>query len=135
MTARQAAAIAGGGALGASARWAVLALLPATTGFPWPVLLVNVVGSALLGVVLAEEWAHPRARLLLHDAGGIGFCGGFTTFSTFALDVARLARDGRGGLAATYVLASVAACLVAVVTTATALRAVRALDLPLEGEP
>ena len=79
------AAIALGGVLGTALRWGVLTLF-ATREFPWPVLLVNAAGSVLLGVLLAEEWSHPRARLLLHDFGGIGLCGGLTTFSTFSLE-------------------------------------------------
>ena len=73
--------VAGGGAVGAGLRWAVLGALPdgnlggyATTatlasggdglpwGLPWPVVLVNLVGCALLG-------AHPpRERLSAKSA-------------------------------------------------------------------
>ena len=89
----------------------------------------------LLGVLLAEEWSHPRNRLLLHDAGGIGFCGGLTTFSTFALEVVDLTRDGDPSMAVVYAVASVAAAMAAVTAGAGALRRVRALQLPLEEEP
>src|SRR5690606_36169357 len=65
----RAGAVAAGGALGATVRWGVVGAVEAGL-FPWPVLALNVVGSALLGVLLAEEWRHPRARLLLHDLGG-----------------------------------------------------------------
>ena len=127
-------AIAGGGALGAAARWAVLAATDPLPSFPWPVLVVNVVGCALLGTVLAGEQDHPTARLLLHDFAGIGFCGGLTTFSTFAVEVAQLSRAGRPALAAGYLAASVVGGLVALVAGAAALRHVRALLLPLEEE-
>ena len=96
---------------------------------------INVVGSALLGVVVAEEWRHPRARLALHDAAGIGFCGGLTTFSTFAVEVARFVHDDRVALGIVYALTSVVASIAAVAAGAAALRQLRALDLPLEGEP
>ena len=66
-------AIASGGAAGAAARWAVLAAFPTVGPFPWSVLVVNIAGSLLLGALLAEEWGHPRLRLVLHDAGAIGF--------------------------------------------------------------
>ena len=102
---------------------------------PWTVLLINVVGSAVLGVAMAEEWRHPRARLALHDATGIGFCGGLTTFSTFAVEVAMLGRHGHAATAIAYVLLSIAASAAAVVAGAAALRRVGALDRPLEGEP
>ena len=113
--------VAGGGALGAGARWVVLEALPegstegvatAATlaavgdglpwGLPWPLVLVNLVGCALLGVVLGRG-ADSRVRLLV----GTGFCGGLTTFSTFAVDAAGLMRDARVGAAATYLALSV----------------------------
>ena len=72
----KALAIAAGGVVGATTRWLVLQAFPVGHGFPWPVLWINTSGSAVLGVVLAEEWRHPRARLALHDATAIGFCGG-----------------------------------------------------------
>jgi fluoride exporter len=116
-------------------RWALVHAFPTGAGFPWTVLAINVGGSALLGLVLAEEWTHPRARLALHDAAGIGFCGGFTTFSTFAVEVAVFLHEGRLAVAATYTGASVVGCIGAALIGAGVLRRVRALDLPLEAEP
>lgn len=127
-------AIAIGAVVGASLRWAVFTSVDAGR-FPWPVLAVNVGGSLLLGVLLAEEWSHPQARLLLHDAGGIGFCGSLTTFSTFSLEVVDLARSGNEGTAVLYTVASLGATIAAVVAGAGALRRLRALALPLEEQP
>lgn len=120
--------------MGAALRWAVTTSFDANQ-FPWPVLLVNVAGSILLGVLLAEEWSHPGARLLLHDFGGIGFCGGLTTFSTFSLEVVHLAGDGDTSAAVLYAVSSVASTLLGVTLGAAALRRLRALTLPLEEEP
>jgi fluoride exporter len=131
---RRAAAIAVGGAAGASVRWGVVTTF-GTNGFPWPVLAVNAIGSVLLGVVLAEEWTHPSARLVLHDAVAIGFCGGLTTFSTFAVEVVDLWRDGDIGTAVVYGFASVVAAITGVVAGAAALRRTRAIVLPLEESP
>ena len=128
------AAIAVGAALGAVLRWAVVTALDGGR-FPWPVLLVNVAGSLLLGVLLAEEWSHPRARLLLHDAGGIGFCGSLTTFSTFSFEVVSLARAGELGIAMAYTISSLATTFVAVAAGAAALRRLQAVTIPLEEEP
>lgn len=127
-------AIAIGAVIGASLRWAVFTSVEAGR-FPWPVLVVNVAGSLVLGGLLAEEWAHPRARLVLHDAGGIGFCGSLTTFSTFAVEVVELGRDGEVGIAALYTVASVAGAIVAVAAGAAVLRRLRAITLPLEQRP
>ncbi len=131
---QRAVAIAIGGAVGAALRWAVFTSVDAGR-FPWPVFVVNVAGSLILGVLLAEEWSHPRARLLLHDAGGIGFCGSLTTFSTFSVEVVDLARAGDVGTAVLYTVASVAGTIAAVVAGAAALRRLQAITLPLEEKP
>ena len=71
--------------------------------FPWGTLLVNVVGSFLLGVLAALP-ADPRVAALL----GTGFCGALTTYSTFSSETLLLARSGARGKALAYVVASVA---------------------------
>lgn len=60
---------------------------------------VNVLGSALLGVVVTLPLDDP---LLL--AVGTGFCGAFTTFSSFAVEVADLSTDGAKRTAGRYAL-------------------------------
>jgi len=92
--------------VGAAARWGILDLVSAGHGFPWPVFVINVAGSALLGVVVARRW-----RSTVHDGIGIGFCGGFTTFSTFAVEVATFFRDGRAAIGITYAVTSVVAAV------------------------
>ena len=100
------ALVALGGAIGAGIRWAVVEVAPSTP-FPWPVLLVNLVGCALLGALVGHGASY-RARLLF----GTGLCGGLTTFSTFTVEVARLLNDNRVGIAASYLVASVVGGLV-----------------------
>lgn len=102
---------------------------------PWPVFVINVVGSVLLGVLLAEEWPHSSLRVLLHDAGGIGFCGGLTTFSTFSVEVVNLTRAGQTAIAIVYTTLSLLAAIAGVVAGAAALRRLRAVALPLEERP
>ncbi len=106
--------VALGGAIGASARFAVnlLALRLFGTAFPAATLCVNVLGSLAMGVlaVLLLERASPLAPFVL-----TGVLGGFTTFSAFSLDALMLWERGQGGLAAVYVILSVAASLLAVV--------------------
>ncbi|MPY95700.1 MAG: fluoride ion transporter CrcB [Acidimicrobiia bacterium] len=131
---RRAAVVAIGGAAGAGTRWAVLTWAGSSL-FPWPVLALNIAGSVLLGVLLAEAWPHPSARLLLHDVAGIGFCGGLTTFSTFALEVVDLARDGHAQMASAYAVLSVLGAIAGVMAGAAALRRLRAVTLPVEGRP
>src|SRR5690348_6526387 len=85
--------VALGGALGSTARYAV-ALIAAeqlSLTFPWGTLIVNVLGSFVIGVLatLADEFhlIGPELRAFLV----IGVLGGFTTFSSFTLDGLRLA--------------------------------------------
>ncbi len=102
-------AVAVGGAIGASARYATYLLVARWLGggFPYATLIVNVVGSMLMGAlveVMALAWqpsGHVRIFLV------VGILGAFTTFSTFSLDVASLWARGQHGLTALYVGASV----------------------------
>jgi CrcB protein len=107
------ALIALGGMVGALLRYGVVEAWH-TSDFPWPTLLVNVVGSGLLGLVTVRTIPIRMQRLI-----AVGFCGGLTTFSTLSLEVVRLLDDGDGGLAVIYVVASVALGLAAFVAART----------------
>jgi CrcB protein len=75
--------------------------------FPWAVLIVNVVGSALGGVVLGLTEAgavSADVRLILLT----GFCGGLTTFSTFSVETIQLVLEGKGRTAAVSVVLNLA---------------------------
>ncbi|MEF8781151.1 MAG: CrcB family protein [Haloferacaceae archaeon] len=85
-----------GGALGAVLRYGVYATLP-TDGYPIATLVVNVLGSFLLGLVTFAG-ASDGAALLV----GIGGCGSFTTYSSFSVDVVRLWEDDRRGVAVAH---------------------------------
>jgi len=80
-------------------------------GFPFGTLVVNVLGSFLMGVMAGYFSFRPgvgqHARLLLTT----GVLGGFTTFSAFSLDTALLIERHSFGLAAGYVVGSIAAGL------------------------
>lgn len=106
--------IALGGALGALSRYGLSQLAAAWWVGPWPLgtLLINLAGSALIGVVFVFiERAHWHAdwRYVL----SIGFLGAFTTFSTFALETVELLQGGQGTLALAYMLASALGCVCA----------------------
>ena len=75
--------------------------------FPTGILVVNLLGSLLAGVV-AGAAPGPRVTELL----AVGVLGGFTTASTLAVDVLRLHRDGAGRLALLDVALSVGPGLV-----------------------
>jgi len=116
--------VALGGAIGSVARFAVVAaaLRAFGPGFPVGTLVVNVVGSFLMGVVvvwLAERDLMRHAPLLM--AGALG---GFTTFSAFSLDAFRLWDQGAAALAAVYVFGSVGLSLLALAAGVLAMRGV-----------
>ena len=83
--------------------------------FPWGILLINVTGSFVLGLLTGLGLHHGLAktpRLVL----GTGFCGAFTTFSTFSYETVRLVEAGDlteafGNVALTLVLGAAAAAL------------------------
>ncbi|QNA91645.1 CrcB family protein [Microbacterium sp. Se63.02b] len=70
--------VAIGGTVGTAARLGLGLVLP-DGGFPAAVLVANVVGSFLIGVLAARLPATADLRLLL----GTGVLGGFTTYSAF----------------------------------------------------
>ncbi len=118
-------AIALGGVLGAEARYGLARAVPhGAGGWPWSTLLVNVVGSLLIGVLMAALAARPAPPRLARPFLGTGVLGGFTTFSTYAVDLRSLAAHGHPGLALAYAGVTVLAALIAVTVGAAATRAV-----------
>ncbi|MCB0732169.1 MAG: fluoride efflux transporter CrcB [Ignavibacteriae bacterium] len=63
--------------------------------FPFGTLIVNAIGSILLGFLIFglddKELLSNNLKLLL----GVGFCGGLTTFSTFSLETINLLKDSQ----------------------------------------
>ncbi|MET9497228.1 fluoride efflux transporter CrcB [Streptomyces sp. NPDC006552] len=109
------AAVALGGALGASARYGASLLWPtATDAFPWTTLLVNVVGCAAMGVLMVVLGELRTAHRLVRPFLGTGVLGGFTTFSTYAVDIRRLADLGAARTALGYLALTAGAALAAV---------------------
>lgn len=109
-------AIAFGGALGAMARFALTAYAGHVLDnrFPLGTLVINVLGSALIGicyVLIIEKgaWAPEWRNVLM-----IGFLGAFTTFSTFSLDALNMWQNGHQFLALSYVSITFFASLAAV---------------------
>jgi fluoride exporter len=111
-------AVAGGGALGAVARWAVnrLFLERGWLGIPAATLGVNVTGCLLAGLLLV--WIDGRAQLapFWRQLLLTGFLGAFTTFSALGMELWQLLRAGRVDLA---LLASTAHLVLGVLAVAT----------------
>lgn len=105
--ARALAVAAAGGALGATARYAVDASADRLgIALPWATLSINVVGCALMGLLVAYVLAHPARHALWRPFLGAGVLGGFTTFSAFAGDAVLLADGGAWATSAAYVVAT-----------------------------
>ncbi|MEL6466824.1 MAG: fluoride efflux transporter CrcB [Pseudomonadota bacterium] len=100
--------VALGGAIGASLRWlsgvAVLRAL-GPTDFPLAILLINVIGSFLMGVFVVVS-AH-KGLTHLSPFVMTGVLGGFTTFSAFSLETMTLLERGQVTSASLYILLSV----------------------------
>jgi CrcB protein len=110
------AVIAVGGGIGAVARHGVGAAFPQSPlDFPWPTLLINVVGCALIGVLMVVITEVVTPHRYVRPFLGVGVLGGFTTFSTYAVDAVRLVNAGRPAVALVYLVATPLAALAAVV--------------------
>ena len=84
-----------GGAVGAPLRYLTDDYVRARHGaaFPWGTLVVNVVGSFVLGAVAASV-AVAGAPTWVLTLVGTGLCGALTTFSTFGVETVQLAERG-----------------------------------------
>jgi CrcB protein len=99
-----------GGGIGSVARYLVTLIVTQRLGpgFPWATLLINVVGSIIIGIVFELSQTRmlgmsPLVRVFLMT----GVLGGFTTFSTYSLDIVTLASERAFLLAAAYAIGSV----------------------------
>ncbi|MFY1635395.1 fluoride efflux transporter FluC [Solwaraspora sp. WMMB335] len=109
------AAVAGGGALGALARYGLATAWPATPGsVPWSTLVTNLAGCFLIGFLMQLVTTHPRPHRLLRPFLGAGVLGGFTTFSIQSLEVRDLLAAGRPWLASGYAAGTLVGALSAV---------------------
>ncbi|WP_289028724.1 fluoride efflux transporter CrcB [uncultured Paraglaciecola sp.] len=107
--------IALGGATGACLRYFLTQLMFQWfgKGFPFGTLLVNIVGSFLLGFLYSLfEHGHLETTLL-RTTIGIGFLGALTTFSTFSVDTIVLFQQGLWLKAALNITLNILCCLFA----------------------
>jgi len=108
--------VAVGGLLGSVARYSLDGTVQRLVGpgFPAGTLVVNILGSLVIGLVMTlsieRGLLDDNLRILLTT----GFCGGFTTMSTFSYETLALARAGEQLLAFGNVAVTLIACLGAV---------------------
>lgn len=110
-----------GCAIGGVFRYLGMTLITRVLGdrFPWGTLVVNAVGSFLLGLVLGSGLAVGQGWLSFdgaHAFAAIGFCGGLTTFSTFSLQTLTQVSEQAWGKALANVIGSVLLCVFCVVS-------------------
>jgi CrcB protein len=107
-----------GSALGGAGRYFCSGLVATHIGetFPWGTLVVNVVGSFVIGFF--ATLTGPDGRVFMGTTARqfvmVGLCGGYTTFSSFSLQTLNLVRDGEWLHAGANVGLSVVLCLAAV---------------------
>jgi fluoride exporter len=95
--------VAIGGLLGVLARYGIGRASLHHEWLLWSTVGINIVGSFLLGLLVAEQWFDRDVR----EGLGVGFLGGFTTFSTFSVQAVLEVDAGEPGRAFAYVLASI----------------------------
>lgn len=111
-------AVAIGSALGGVARFWCSGLAARLAGetFPWGTLLVNIIGSFVIGFF--GTLTGPNGKLFVGSTARqfvmVGICGGYTTFSSFSLQTLNLMNDGEWLHAGANIGASVLLCLLAV---------------------
>ena len=110
--------IAIGSALGGMARYGCsgLAARLISETFPWGTLIVNVLGSFIIGFFVTLTGPDGRVYVgsVTRQFVTIGFCGGYTTFSSFSIQTLNLMNDGEWMRAAANIGGSVVLCLIAV---------------------
>ncbi|MDG5821165.1 CrcB family protein [Natronococcus sp. A-GB7] len=97
-----------GGAIGALLRYAVYQQL-SDDRYPWPTLVVNVVGSFVFGAATFAGAGESAIQFV-----GIGICGAFTTFSSFSVETVQLYERGDRKLAVANAAGNLALSLAAI---------------------
>jgi CrcB protein len=108
--------VSAGAAIGGALRYGISSYIQKHISviFPYGTLVVNLVGSFILGFIMfylnERELIGNELKLFLT----IGFCGGFTTFSTFSYETMNLFLDTEYLMAIYNVLLNVVLCLVGI---------------------
>ena len=101
-----------GGALGAISRFGINVFLHhmSAPGY-WGTLLVNLVGSFLIGLMFVVFENRAPIPEMFRVGIVVGLLGGFTTYSAFSLEMVNMLMSGLYARAGMYVIGTVLACL------------------------
>ena len=95
-----------GGGIGSMLRYGGN-LLMGNKNFPYHTLLINIIGSLLIGIVFGLSLKHESFSNNWKIFLAAGLCGGFTTFSAFSIENVLLLQNGKYFLAILYISLSV----------------------------
>jgi CrcB protein len=106
------------GALGALSRYGLSGLIQRLSGagFPYGTLVVNVLGSLVIGFVMQIGLNTDIIPRMLRVTITIGFLGAFTTFSTFSYETVGYLQDGAWLLASLNIISNLGLCLLSTIT-------------------
>lgn len=104
--------VALGGAIGSVLRYST-SLLFTVKDFPVATLIVNIIGSFVIGIVIAFSIKDQQFLNNWKVFLATGICGGFTTFSAFSAENIMLLQNGKYNLALLYIIISVIAGIAA----------------------
>lgn len=98
-----------GGFMGAVCRYLLSGIIQQES-FPFATMLINFIGSFVIGFVIgiSQKTAIPKDLLLLLK---VGVCGGFTTFSTFSAETLALFEKRQYLMGGGYAAISVLICV------------------------
>lgn len=108
--------VAAGGLVGSVARYWLTGWVQnaTTTTFPLGILVVNVLGSFVVGLVMALSLERGMISAEMRILFATGLCGGFTTMSTFSYETIALLQSGSTAAALANVGFTLGLCLTAV---------------------
>jgi fluoride exporter len=106
------------GALGALSRYGLSGLIQRLSGagFPYGTLVVNVLGSLVIGFVMQIGLNTDIIPRMLRVTITIGFLGAFTTFSTFSYETVGYLQDGAWLLASLNIISNLGLCLLSTIS-------------------